>query len=230
MKCRSRQSFWWHLLGAGVVLLGAAGSGKAIPPSPDEPVIRQTLAEILNRPEFRQGAEQSDRLEDPLVRFFAWLASLRETHTLLYWLLLGTSLTLLALLVAVLLWKVSQLFVAGMNPGGIAETPAQRRNRLSASYREEALHRAAAGDYTEAIRYLFLSLVYRFDESGRVGFQQAITNREYLALFAVRPVVQAERKVFVDTLDDHWYGQRPTDAHRYEECRGLYERLAAGKE
>ena len=32
-------------------------------------------------------------------------------------------------------------------------------------------------------------------------------------------------KVFVDTLDDHWYGQRATERERYENCLTLYESL-----
>ena len=33
--------------------------------------------------------------------------------------------------------------------------------------------------------------------------------------------------VLVDTLDEHWYGQRPCPRPRYEECRAVYDRLAA---
>ena len=51
---------------------------------------------------------------------------------------------------------------------------------LSIGYREEAARRAEAGDYTEAVRFLFLSLVYRFDERGRVSLHKDCTNREYL--------------------------------------------------
>src|SRR5439155_22300924 len=104
-------------------------------------------------------------------------------------------------------------------------TAEAKRGRLSLAYHEEARRRARQREFTEAIRFLFLSLVYRFDESGRIGFQRAATNREYLALFAERPRVQAELKVFVDTLDDHWYGQQPTNERQYESCLALYEQL-----
>jgi hypothetical protein len=104
---------------------------------------------------------------------------------------------------------------------------AARRSRLSATYRAEAGERAARGDFTEAIRYLFLSLVYRFDESGRVSFQKANTNHEYLDLLGPRLPVRDQLRVFVDLLDDHWYGQHPCDAAQYEQCHDLYERLVA---
>jgi hypothetical protein len=58
-----------------------------------------------------------------------------------------------------------------------------------------------------------------------VSFQKSYTNREYLTLFADRPPVYDQLKVFVDMLDDHWYGQRPTDRGQYERCIALYEGL-----
>jgi hypothetical protein len=35
-------------------------------------------------------------------------------------------------------------------------------------------------------------------------------------------------KVFVDMLDDYWYGQRPTDRRHYDECFQLYQGLTSG--
>ena len=77
------------------------------------------------------------------------------------------------------------------------------------------------------MRFLFLSLVYRFDEAGRVSFRKAYTNREYLELSADRADVRAALRVMVDVLDDHWYGQTPCGRGRYDECRAGYDRLAA---
>src|SRR5438876_755292 len=70
-----------------------------------------------------------------------------------------------------------------------------------------------------------LARPYRLDEEGRVLFQRGCTNREYLALFTDRPEVGRDLRVFVDTLDANWYGQRATDERRYAECLALYEGL-----
>ena len=70
--------------------------------------------------------------------------------------------------------------------------------------------------------------MYRFDELGRVNFERAYTNREYLGLFADRPAAYGQLKVFVDTLDEHWYGQQPSGQPQYEECLALYQGLAKG--
>jgi hypothetical protein len=196
------------------------GRVAAAPPHPGDAEIQDHLAKILARPEFAHEPRES-WLGRMLASFFRWLGGLHQTAPFLYWVLLLGCLGLLALLVGHILWTVWRVLFVGPAPAKGDETRA-RQERFSQAYREEARRCAERGDFTEAIRFLFLALVFRFDESGRVLFQRAFTNREYLALFAERPQVRAQLEVFVDTLDDHWYGQRPTNQGRYEECLSLF--------
>ena len=53
------------------------------------------------------------------------------------------------------------------------------------------------------------------------------TNREYLQLLGEDLPVRGQLAVFVDTLDEHWYGQRPADRSQFERCEALYDRLLA---
>jgi hypothetical protein len=232
--CQLRAAKAWHPATATLVQgLSLELSGVflaailAAVPRPGEDEIRRKLDEVLSRPEF-SGKQQADWLLAILrwiSQFFGWLGSLGETAPLLFWLLLAGCLALLFLLVAHIAWTVRRVFVGGARRAR-GEKSQQRRQRLSTSYGEEARRRAANRDFTEAIRYLFLSLVYRFDETGRVNFQQAYTNREYLGLFRDRPPVHERLKKFVDTLDDYWYGQRATDRARYDKCLAVYQELA----
>jgi hypothetical protein len=197
----------------------------AVAPHPGEAEIRVRLKEVFARPEFLPQEKTFQQwLVEQLLRLFAWLAALRAANPVLFWLLLIGCVVLLLLLGFHIGWTVRRALATGPRLRETREAQAQRQ-RLSAAYWEQAQYRAAQGDFTEAIRFLFLSLVYYFDETGRVGFQQAYTNREYLSFFAERPQVQEELAVFVDTLDDHWYGQRPTDQPQYEKCLALYHSL-----
>ncbi|HLJ95994.1 MAG TPA: DUF4129 domain-containing protein [Gemmataceae bacterium] len=192
---------------------------------PTEPEIRRRLKEVLARPEFSQHEKTlSEMLAEQLARLFAWLGALRNANPILFWLLLVGCLLLLLLLGIHIGWSIRRMLAGGtsLQEAAVAQ---EKRRRQSLAYWEEAQRRAAERDFTEAIRFLFLSLVYAYDENGRVGFQNAYTNREYLSLFADRPEVRSELAVFVDTLDDHWYGQRPTDEARYQECLALYQSL-----
>jgi hypothetical protein len=192
---------------------------------PADDKIRKQLEEILSRPEF--GAKVDDfwrRLWQKIAEFLGSLSGLQDTAPVVYWLLIVICLSLLAFLVIHIIWSVRGVLFVGAG-GSEAETSAETRGRLSIGYRDEAHRRAAAGEYTEAIRFLFLSLVYRFDESGRVLFPRAYTNREYLSLFEGRAPMRSQLQVFVDALDEYWYGQRTVAQEQYERCRLLYKQM-----
>jgi hypothetical protein len=217
----SRTLLW----ATGAVALLAGHACAADPPAPDE--VRKKLDGVFRRPEFRPQDPDSwlRDLFRAIGRFLQWLGGLREAAPLLFWLLLSICVGLLVFLAVVVVRKTVTMFY---NPGSAAQWAAARQRALrSAEFAAEADRRAAAGDYTEAIRCLFLSLVYRYDESGRVNFREAFTNHEYLGLFDGRPAVQNDLRLFVDALDEHWYGQRPASAAEYQRCRAAYEGLGA---
>jgi hypothetical protein len=202
------------------LLPGAAGGT----PSADPDAIHSRIARILSRPEFGQNQGNLNWIWEAIRTFFEWLGGLSTTAPILFVILVGSLIAALVLLLTHITWTITRVFT--YTPDAVAaQAAAEQRQRLSQAHRQEALARAALGEFTEAIRFLFLSLVYRFDEEGRVLFQRAYTNREYLTLFADRPRVNEDLRVFVDILDDHWYGQQPTDAGRYQKCLSLYERL-----
>lgn len=199
----------------------------AAAPQPAEDEIRSTLHQVLSRPEFTPAARPAwvQWLLQRLADFFSWLGTMRQAAPFLFWLVLVGSLLLFVLLMGYLFWTMRRVLYRQRRLLRV-ETAEQQSSRLSQMCEAEARRRAAAADFTEAIRYLFLALVYRYDEKGRVNFQQASTNREYLDLFADRPRIQDRLRVFVDTLDDYWYGQRPTESRQYQDCLSLYQELS----
>jgi hypothetical protein len=195
-------------------------------PSPSPETIQQKKAEVFSRKEFQPTETADSELLKAFTEFFRWLGSLYDGARWLFWLLvIGCVVLLLAILVHMIFTVRRVVGAVRGRPRDDAERAA--RILLSARYRNDAARLVAAGDYTEAVRFLFLSLVYRYDEQGRISLHKAYTNREYLSLLPERRDVRDALRVMVDTLDDHWYGQRPCDQHRYEECHEIYERLVA---
>lgn len=194
----------------------------AVPrPSPEQ--ARAALHEVAMREEFT--AKPPDlNIVRWLLQFFEWLASLHSTAPVLYWVLLVGCIVLLALLCGHIVWTIRRVFFTSDRPQDSAAAR-ERQRRLSLGYRTEADACAERGDFTEAVRNLFLALVYRLDESGRVLFRRALTNREYLGLFADRPRVRNDLELFVDVLDVHWYGQRAAERSQYEQCLSVYDQL-----
>jgi hypothetical protein len=213
-------------LALAVALLAPAAAGAQ--PSPPADAVRGKTAEVFDRPEFRPDKPgPGNWLLRQLRDFFLWLGSLHEGSPLLFWLILVGCLVALAALLVLMAYQIRSAFGGGGRDRAAARDAAAQRIRLSTAHKAEADRRAAAGDYTEAVRFLFLSLVYRLDERGRVSFHKEYTNREYLELVGERLHVRDALRVLVDALDDHWYAQRPCGRERYEACLAVYDRLLA---
>jgi hypothetical protein len=215
------------LAGAGlaVLALSIVTRAPAAAPLRSDAEIRDSVRNVYARPEFSDSGPSLSQLIAKWIReYFGWLGQLSSSSPILFWVLLLGCISLLVVLTGHIAWTVRRALAANGRLS-TSENVAAERERLSTHYWQEARERAAHNEFTEAIRCLFLSLVYRFDETGRVNFLSAYTNREYLALFADRPEVQSALGVFVDTLDDCWYGQRATDHAHYQDCLARYERL-----
>jgi hypothetical protein len=194
----------------------------------DPEQIRRTTQEVFSRPEFDPNAGMPNWIVRALTEFFQWLGTLYSVNPVLFWIILVGCLLFLLLLVIYAFASLGWGFdIGGAASRRRAAAAAAERRRRSGEFRSAATAAAGRGDFTEAVRCLFLSLVYWFDEQGRVGFQKARTNREYLGLLDTDPPIRRELAVFVDTLDDHWYGQRPAGRDRFEDCRARYDRLLA---
>src|SRR5262245_50881943 len=125
----------------------------AAAPHPAEEDIRRQAEMVFKRPEFAPSGE--NRLLQLLLGIFRWLGTLHSTAPVLFWMLLIGCVVLLLLIVAHIAWTVRRVFHASARNRG--ERPEARRSRLSATCWEEARACASRGEFTEAVRYLFLS-------------------------------------------------------------------------
>lgn len=209
---------------AAIVLVSSTAGLDAVP-HPGVEDVRERLGDIYSRTEFQRLDDGSSWLSEFLSGIMRWLASLGVESPVLFWLLLIGCGVLVGLLVGWLVVRIRRSL--GLTTGSRrTSNRAAERHRLARNYQTEAADHAAAGEFTEAIRLLFLALVHQFDESGRVLFRRSWTNREYLRLFDDRPELAENLRVFVDALDEHWYGQRPAAEEEYQRCREVFEAVA----
>lgn len=189
--------------------------------SADPEAIRRKADDVFSRPEFNPTRPWFD-FPQWFIDFFRWIGKLGSTAPYIFWALLIASIIALILIIIYVVRSTIRSSTFGLAGG--SRTRAERM-RQSAGHFEMAGECAERGEYTEAIRHLFLSLVFRFDEAGRVVLRPAATNREYLRLLDERLPERREISTFVDFLDDFWYGQRNSDRAHYEQSLSTYERL-----
>ncbi len=78
--------------------------------------------------------------------------------------------------------------------------------------RQMASEMARTGNYREAVRHLYLSALFKLEESGFVPRDRSKTNRELLTAVAADARVSEHLQPVVDTFDRVWYGVREPDA------------------
>jgi hypothetical protein len=100
----------------------------------------------------------------------------------------------------------------------------------AAEARAKAEDAAQAGDYRSAIRYRCLAVLLTLDEAGKLTFDRAATNREYL--FRAPGPLQNELQPLLSRFDAIWYGNAPATAEEWTEydARAAHVEAVAGSE
>lgn len=97
---------------------------------------------------------------------------------------------------------------------------AEERNLSSVQSSQRAIEQAEAGNYRDAIRYLYLTTLILLDERGLLRFDHSLTNREYLQRLGSTPLGQLLTPI-VDTFDRTWYGHTLPTREEYERYAAL---------
>lgn len=152
-----------------------------------------------------------------LVGFLAAAVTAYITETLLVFASIG-------LVVAGI---VAALFIVGVRRTSAPAAPrtvselAAALGMSASEARRKADEAAGAGDYRGAIRYRCLAVLLDLDEEGRLVFDRAATDREYL--FRAPGTLQDELQPLLTRFEEVWYGS----AHAGEEDWRDYAARAA---
>ncbi len=214
----------------------------------DTPVVRESLAEVMSRPEFSrlrvEPPEPEEASETPewLERFLDWLArtlgnpdeeSRSEPIRLP-----GIELVLYAMAGLVLVAAVAFILKSIMS--------ARRERKLDSKHEEARLFRAgeapgetdpqhywqraqALGEnkqFKKAIRELLLGAMSALERRGLVRHRQGLTNRDYLR--AARGVVRQSLLAIVSTFEHVYFGRREATADGFHMCCREYQKSFLG--
>jgi hypothetical protein len=91
--------------------------------------------------------------------------------------------------------------------------------------RKRAEEAAASGDYRLAIRYRCLAVLLALDEVGKLAFDRAATDREYL--FRAPGPLQDDLQALLTRFEEVWYGDAPAEAAGWQEYAGRAARIEA---
>ncbi len=181
----------------------------------------EPLNEILARPEFQWGGQQStaapDWLNSMLEAFFNFMERLAfGLQNMLYY---GRVPLIIA---AVLLFLFSLYYISRSLSHNLvreAQLAAETDDSADLLSSRVAMQRAqtlsSQGDYRNAVRYLYLSSLLILDEQGLLRYDRSRTNREYLRSVSSQPQLSGSLRDVIDVFDRVWYGFESVDEETY---------------
>jgi hypothetical protein len=92
--------------------------------------------------------------------------------------------------------------------------------RASGDFLAEARRLAEAGNYSEAIIYLYSHLLVQLDKHHVIRLAKGKTNRQYLRETRSRPVLAGILETAMIAFEDVFFGRHELQRERFEECHG----------
>jgi hypothetical protein len=202
-----------------------------------EPGQLEALRQVYGLPQFRHLRERQtpDWLE-PLLDLIKGLLErlgrlLRGVGSAkLEWVQSMAYGAILVLGIAAIVW-VARLFGStgwiGGQPRSRPAPKAPKPERDWVSWRREADQRASRGEFREAIRCLFVSVLLQGHGSGWWVYQPHATNREHLARVSGPAGRREALSGLVDRFESIWYGLGQPGAGDFQFCEGLVRQMEA---
>jgi hypothetical protein len=198
---------------------------------------RLKAQEILNRPEFKPKRQNKvvafiKGIWDSIVNFFGDM--FRAVRRLLGQLFGSTAEgSWLSIAFVILVLGVLAFFVAR----AVRKAKPRRRRpkkrtilgeEIDAGTTAEALaERAYAaareGNFRDAIRKLYVALLYELSERRLIELEDSATNREYLARVSGKGALTKAMAYMTDRFDYFWYGMIPTSGEDFSAYQARYQ-------
>jgi hypothetical protein len=219
IRCRKLKAFWQACL---ILLLCSSAVHSSVEVERADMVQRANAAlkEILDREEFNAQEPKASFWFRQLERLISYLPAVpRWLSTVLQWLFYPVALIVI-FLALILILKRFRRFPFLKRDYGVTVEPQSRAD--PELIKIEAHKWSQKGDYRQAIRCLFLSLLLYLDKMGLLNYDPGKTNGQYLSEVHKGMDNKAETFASLTLLFERkWYGMEESseqDFHQYEQA------------
>jgi hypothetical protein len=223
----------WLALAAALALLPAAaradapGAPAAAPAAPagwdvaplrhlDQARVRAELGRVLASEELRAGAAPRGAAT---VLTAAWLrlqAFIARQPAAVTRVVVVACLLVLLLVGAQVAWSLWSVMRGDRRRAGLGPEPEDRRSPDEA--RADAVEAAAAGDYSGAVRLLYLAALSALQRAGVCDVAAGTADWTVVARCRSAPGVEAPLRGLVSRFQESKFGGRPLGREQYDEC------------
>jgi len=221
-----------------VALLVAVAWPKSTP-LPSEQQVRQVIERILARPEYQPPPETFiqralEFVGRILLRIVSWLLkplewlvdrisrATPEMSPSARWLVVGVLSFLLLLLLLHIFYLLAGSFESRRRVRRTGDVSEATQDPLSLV--EQAKKIAAAGDYREAVRLLYVAALLRLDRAGLLSYDPSRTNWEYVEALRTNPIAAPFRE-FTRIADRAMYSSTPVKADDFAQAERLFGKI-----
>ena len=209
-------------------------AGTSSTPLPAHPQQRQQMSQILAGRDFRSLAEPSPR-EAMLEQVATWLNRLFDSAGRFAarspWIgrtVIGGFITLICVGLAWGLLQLERRWRIRLVPDERRPEPGAASARDWQLWLEDARAAAAAGQWREAVHFVYWAAISRLEFRRLWPADRARTPREYLALVAPEDPRKPRLATLTRTFERIWYGGRPAAESDYRAAEQLANALISG--
>jgi hypothetical protein len=211
-----------------------AQSNAPLAAVPNNAAERAAMQQVLARPEFRNLKQESVK-DSVLEKFGKWLNRLFESAANLKahsaW--VGRALVwgfILAICIALVysLLRLERRWRVKLTPDFDGPAPGAASARDWQLWLEDARRAAAAGQWREAIHFVYWAAISRLESRRLWPADRARTPREYLALVAPEDPRRSGLSQLTSAFERFWYGGRPAAESDYRKAETLASSLISG--
>lgn len=182
------------------------------------------LDEILKSKEFRIEESKPPWWYELLERIFSFMPeNMGLLGTVLEWLFYAIMIIAIVAVSVILAKRFGKLPSFARN----YDVPIETRSRIDAeAVKMKAYEFARAGDYRQAIRYLYLSLLLYLDKASLLTYDMSKTDAEYVSEAHRSMGDEAPRfKSLTLFFERKWYGMEESSPGDFRQCEETFVRL-----
>ena len=180
--------------------------------------------------QFKFSEQETVELKEPEPERLGWLDqfmdAIQPLLNALFWIALALGGMALLMFVGREAWASRP----GQNLNGkekdVQETNFRPEESRARALLAEADRLAAEGKYDEAVRTLLHRSIGDIEERAPNSIRKAQTSREISRLPVLPAAVREAFAPITRAVEESWFGGRPVDAQRYQDCRKAYANFA----
>jgi hypothetical protein len=195
--------------------------------------IRRTAAEVVSRADYRldQGLDDESQalwltVLSWILKPIVWIFQSLNGLPLVLRIIVGVILVVVMVaLIAHMTWSFVNA-IKGLKVEHSSVLKDRERSVDPRHLERSAELAAAAGQYVEAVRFLFKAALIRIEQSEKKKLRVGITNRELLRRYQKSPLSGPLAQI-TDLIDRKWYGTEICEVTDYEDCQSQHVSICA---